>query len=57
VIYAEFGREDHGSIARNYNREELKPLDVRTNIQTRYNWWRKQNKIFLKKNLDTNMDE
>jgi hypothetical protein len=57
VIYAEFGREDHGSIARNYNREELKPLDVRTNIQTRYNWWRKQNKFFFKKNLDTNMDE
>jgi hypothetical protein len=30
VIDAQLGREDHGSILRNCNREGLKPLDVRT---------------------------
>ncbi|MCI61746.1 hypothetical protein A2U01_0083003, partial [Trifolium medium] len=30
VIDAELGREDHSSISRNCDREELKPLDGKT---------------------------
>jgi hypothetical protein len=36
---AELGREDYGSIPRNCDREKLKALDVRTDPQTRLNWW------------------
>jgi hypothetical protein len=33
VIDIELGREDHGSIPRNCDREGLKPLDDRTNFE------------------------
>ncbi|MCI62617.1 hypothetical protein A2U01_0083874, partial [Trifolium medium] len=35
VIYAEFGRENHGSILRNCDRDEAGTPDVRTDLRTR----------------------
>jgi hypothetical protein len=35
VIDPELGREDHGSISHNCIRRKLKPLDIRTDLQTK----------------------
>jgi hypothetical protein len=39
MIDIEFGREDHGSIPATAIRRGLKPLNVRTDPQTTFNWW------------------
>jgi hypothetical protein len=39
VIVAELGREDHNLIPATTIERELKPLDVRTDPQTKLNWW------------------
>jgi hypothetical protein len=38
-IGTEFGRDDHGSIPATAIERGLEPLDVRTNLQTRFIWW------------------
>jgi hypothetical protein len=44
VIDAELGRRDHGSIPAAAIGRGLEPLDVRTDTQTRLNWWCKYKK-------------
>jgi hypothetical protein len=39
VIDTELGREDHGSIPTIVIESGLEPLDVRTDLRTRLNWW------------------
>jgi hypothetical protein len=39
VIGVEFGRDDHGLIPVIAIGRRLEPLDARTNLLTRLNWW------------------
>jgi hypothetical protein len=42
VIDVKFGRDDHGSIPTTAIERRLKPFDVRTDPQTKLNWWCKK---------------
>jgi hypothetical protein len=39
VIDAEFGMEDYSSIPHNCIERGFEPLDVRTDSETKLNWW------------------